>query len=553
MKHLFTTTIAILLSNLFVNAQCDYRYQQEIFSNFTLTSDIIFGSSVDINGNTIDLKMDIYEPTGDTLSVRPILIMAHGGSFLGGTKTDPDVVAICESFAKRGYVTCSYEYRVGIQGFIPNAATATDAVYRAVQDGKAAVRFFRQDAATTNTYKIDPNQIFLGGSSAGAFIALHLAYLNQPSELPSTIDTTVLGGMEGTSGNPGYPSNVKAIVNLCGALGDKNWIVPGDIPVCSMHGTIDGTVPYDHAMLYMLNIFSIMVVDGSSVIHPYALSQGVDSWYYQWEGADHVPYLGDQAYMDTTLAYVSDFLYHHLDSYSPVIDSVSYSQSVSCTGANSGYIDLNVAGSGSTFIWSNGDTTEDLSNLPVGFYNVTITDASGCTYSPGTPIHINQSQGPSATATVNNVTTMGGTNGAINITITNGQSPYTFIWSNGSTTKDISNLTAGNYSVTVFDANGCSTTQSSSVSEPSGLSEITSGNFYVYPSPATDYLIINFSNSSMKQNTIQLFDIYGKLVLEYIDFTGAKLKIDRDDLSFGSYFIRISNVDYSSTVKIVFE
>lgn len=142
MKHLFTTALIIAFANSFVNAQCSYRYQQEIFSNVTVTSDIVFGANDDVNGNPVTLLLDIYEPMGDTLSVRPMLIMAHGGSFLGGTKTDPDVVAICESFAKRGYVTCSYEYRVGIQGFIPNAATATDAVYRAVQDGKAAVRFF---------------------------------------------------------------------------------------------------------------------------------------------------------------------------------------------------------------------------------------------------------------------------------------------------------------------------------------------------------------------------------------------------------------------------
>ena len=168
MKHLFTTILILAITISISSAQCDYRYQQEIFSTVTVTADVVFGSSITNTGATMILKMDVYEPAGDTVTNRPVLLMAHGGSFLGGTKTDADVVAICNSFAKRGYVCCSYEYRLGISG-IPDQAKATDAVYRAVQDGKAAVRFMRLDAATINAYKIDSTQIFLGGSSAGAF------------------------------------------------------------------------------------------------------------------------------------------------------------------------------------------------------------------------------------------------------------------------------------------------------------------------------------------------------------------------------------------------
>ena len=403
MKYFFTTTLILVLANSFVNAQCNGRYQNEIFSAVTIHSNIVFGSNTSNTGAPVTLKLDIYEPTGDTASIRPVLMMAHGGSFIGGSKTDADVVAICQSFAKRGYVTCSYEYRLGIQG-LPDQTKATDAVYRAVQDGKAAVRFFRQDAATTNTYKIDPTQIFLGGSSAGAFIALHLAYLNTPAELPVTIDTIALGGMEGNSGNPGYASNVKAIVNLCGAIGDKTWIVPGDIPVCSMHGTQDQTVPYNHAVLSMFGFIPIMPVDGSSVIHPYALSQGVDSWYYQWEGADHVPYLGSQLYMDTTLSYIRDFLYQHLNCF-----------------------------------------------------------------------------------------------------------------------------------------------------VPSAVTEIINLNSNMYPNPSADFVYVDLSTSGAYENNMQLFDIYGKLVREYSNFSGAKLKIERNELSSGTYFLRINNTENTNTGKIIFQ
>ncbi len=287
------------------------RYDQEIFSGVTVTSDTAFGSNTDYTGANVVLTMDIYEPTGDTASIRPLIVWAHGGSFIGGTKNDGDVTSLCNHFAKRGYVCASINYRLGMP-VPPSQASASQAVYRAVQDMKAAIRFFRKDAATVNTYRIDSNLVIAAGSSAGAFTALHLAYLNQPSELPAGIDTTVIGSIEGNSGNPGYSSSVNAVVNLCGALGNKNWMVNGDIPLCSMHGTADNIVPYATAMLYILNIFPIMVVDGSYSVNNHADSIGVWNVMYTYYGASHVPYAGSIAYMDTTVRFVSNFLYQYM-------------------------------------------------------------------------------------------------------------------------------------------------------------------------------------------------------------------------------------------------
>jgi hypothetical protein len=174
------------------------------------------------------------------------------------------------------------------------------------------VRYFRQDAATANTYKIDPDMIFGGGSSAGAFCALHLAYLDQPHEVPSAVDTMVMGGLEGTSGNPGYPSNINAVLNLCGAMGDTAWMVSGDIPVCSMHGTTDAVVPYSTAMLYLLQAFPIMVVNGSYSVNEHAMLIGNEQTMYTYYGVGHVPYSSNVDYMDTTVRFVSNFLYRQL-------------------------------------------------------------------------------------------------------------------------------------------------------------------------------------------------------------------------------------------------
>ncbi len=115
-----------------------------------------------------------------------------------------------------------------------------------MQDGKAAVRFFRRYAAT---YGIDPHLVFVTGSSAGSKIGLHMAFLEQ-REVPAFVDTTRMGMLEGSSGNPGYPSGVQGVIGNWGALWDYRWINAGDVPVFCVHGMTDDTVPYDSSFSY---------------------------------------------------------------------------------------------------------------------------------------------------------------------------------------------------------------------------------------------------------------------------------------------------------------
>lgn len=287
------------------------RFDTEVFSSVTSTLNIPYGSAQNSSGTITQLLLNIYEPTGDTAATRPLIVWAHGGSFVTGTRNDPDITSLCQSFAKRGYVCASIEYRLGIP-FPPSQTGATQAVYRATQDMKAAVRFFRKDAATANAYRIDPSTIFVGGSSAGGFMALHYAYLDSPSEIPAVIDTVALGNLEGNSGNPGYSSAINAVVNLCGALGDKTWLQSGDEPLCSMHGTTDNTVPYATSTIYLYGVYPIMVVDGSYSVNERADAVGVPNVMYTYFGAGHVPYLASTTYMDTTVRFVSNFLYSQL-------------------------------------------------------------------------------------------------------------------------------------------------------------------------------------------------------------------------------------------------
>lgn len=310
-KVLLLLSFILTLSEVIAQIDCSSgRFDTEVFTNVNVTYNVVYGANTDVNGNLLTLKMDVYEPANDTMTARPLIVWAHGGSFLAGSKSDNDVVTLCQRFAKRGYVCASIDYRLGIP-FPVGQTNATKAVYRATQDMKAAVRFFRKDAMMLNVYKSDPNIIFAGGSSAGAFTALHLAYLDDVSEIPAEIDTTVMGNLEGNSGNPGYASTVNAVIDLCGAIGDRHWVTGSTVPFVAMHGTNDNTVPYGRAMIYLLGAFPIMVIDGSYAIAGYADSVGVYNQMYTWRGAGHVPYASNPAYMDTTVSFVSNFLYQY--------------------------------------------------------------------------------------------------------------------------------------------------------------------------------------------------------------------------------------------------
>jgi poly(3-hydroxybutyrate) depolymerase len=307
---------AILSSAAFGQTPCQNgRYANDVYTNVNVTSDLVYGSNTSFSGATTSLTLDFYEPATDTATARPLIIWVHGGSFIGGSKTDFDVQELSNRFAKKGYACASINYRLG---FFPiDSANAIKAVVRATQDLKAAIRYFYKDKATANTYKIDTNRVFIGGSSAGAITALHVAYLDQECELSDYLNSTnlaALGGLEGTSGNPGYSTKVVGVINLCGALARYSWLEAGDVPLVSIHGTADATVGYNRQIvnpgvpLMYLDGSRMLIERSCAISHPHKL--------YTFPGAPHVPYAGtstaEVAYMDTTANVVRDFLVQHL-------------------------------------------------------------------------------------------------------------------------------------------------------------------------------------------------------------------------------------------------
>lgn len=291
------------------------RYYSPIFQNVDVIPNVTYGANWNTSGQYQSLEVDIYKPAGDTVTNRPLIILAHGGSFVAGDRTSADIVDLCTRFAKMGYVTASMEYRLEL---VINVALSPDKektfmeqVYRTCCDQRSLLRFFNKSVTVDgNPYGINPNQIIIGGNSAGAILSLHTAYLDDINKIPSVIGWQALGHWDTASGNAGYPANVAAVVNLCGALKDSVWLEAGDQPFVSMHGDQDGVVPY---MTDTANPgIPITEVSGSYSLHARALNQGVTNPFYTFVGEGHSPFVSNAALMDTVEVFVRDFLFDQL-------------------------------------------------------------------------------------------------------------------------------------------------------------------------------------------------------------------------------------------------
>jgi thiol-disulfide isomerase/thioredoxin len=152
----------------------------------------------------------------------------------------------------------------------------------------------------------------------------------------------------------------------------------------------------------------------------------------------------------------------------PALLSASASSTAqSAFGVNDGTATANPnGGTGAyTYDWSNGGTTQTITDLAPGNYNVVITDANGCTVAQSVTVNSFNCL-LSASTTSNNVSCNGGNNGSAEVLVAAGAAPFTFIWSNGETTQSVNNLTAGTYTVKVTDDNLCPAEFTLNIGEP---------------------------------------------------------------------------------------
>jgi len=287
------------------------RYQSAVFSQVTKTDGVKF-ATVDPYGviDQQDLFLDIYQPTGDTLSKRPVIVYAYGGGFLIGTRNQPPIPYYAEYYAKLGYVFVSIEYRLGFNVVTPGSPER--AVYRSVQDLRAAIRHLAQRA---NQYRIDTGRIILMGSSAGNFAAFHSTYMELSQAVAFStpipvLDGEVLGPID-TCGNNDFQNKYIepfAIINQWGALADTAWIDPDErMPVISFHGDGDNAVPYDYGYPFSYPVFPN--VYGSRPIHQRLDNLGIHNRLVTLVGYGHEPELLNLDLRDTVLQNSSAFIF----------------------------------------------------------------------------------------------------------------------------------------------------------------------------------------------------------------------------------------------------
>jgi lysophospholipase L1-like esterase len=297
MKHILSLLLLLLVA---VSGYGQKRFTAAFIAGVDSAINVPYGRATNLKGEEEVLLLDVFMPKADTMKKRPLVIFIHGGGFKNNTKTGRFSSMVCQGFAAQGYVTASIDYRLGVG----NEGTNKDyheALYRAQQDGKAAIRFFRKYA---DLYGIDTSQVFITGSSAGSKTCLAIAYMDE-HEVPPLIDRTKWGSLEGASGNEGYSSRVNGVINCWGAMIDQQWIKAGDAPLFNISGTADKTVPYDSSFDY--HGFKY----GGYILFEKCLALGVSTGWRPFYGAGHtLDYSVEK--LDSAFRSMSQWLYTQL-------------------------------------------------------------------------------------------------------------------------------------------------------------------------------------------------------------------------------------------------
>ncbi len=284
------------------------RYISRVFEETQILTDIVYSNAdswdaiyTGVNYPE-DILLDVYMPDEEGENFRPTVVCLFGGAFLAGSKDmRPDILAWCDSLSHFGYVAVAIDYRIGFNpasgagGFGP-AHGMKRAAWRAVQDCNSALDFLKENYLD---YRIDTNQIFLLGNSAGSITAINTVFLSDEERLEETYEVASgannadLGFLNENSFFPSHTNRVAGVVGLWGATMDFDWFDEGEhVPMLFIHGDDDNIVPYDEGMAFNfgegtdINIY----LYGSQRMHEYFETMEWEHEYYLYPDQPHAFY-----------------------------------------------------------------------------------------------------------------------------------------------------------------------------------------------------------------------------------------------------------------------
>lgn len=348
------------------------------------------------------------------------------------------------------------------------------------------------------------------------------------------------------------------------------------------------------AAVYMASRYSTMLLNGATSVSCSTMEQGITldlntvqaPYQITWNTGITASTLSNVA-PGTYSAIVRDssgcvgFYETTIDMVVPItISSDIYP--INCHGENSGNVEIEVNGGHgmNSYLWTNGNTTQNAYGLTAGFYAVTVTDSKGCTATE--EYLVNEPNLMYATISHQNVRY--NNPGSIDVTVFGGNYPFTYSWNNNATSQDLNGLSVGFYEVLITDAKGCLTSANATLqsldreimmdneivtntfleSDGKDQNDLVNDNdlnneimevkensnlvFNIYPNPATDFATVVWESMDVK--TIQVFNMSGKLVkTDNVNSLTAKYTLQ--GLERGEYLVRLEAMNGESVVKKV--
>ncbi len=276
-----------------------------------------------------------------------------------------------------------------------------------------------------------------------------------------------------TSGTPSYTyawSNGGTATSISN-LGAGTYIVTvHDSHSCS--ATASATITSSGTLSVTQSSSNINCFGGLTGSATVTVSNGAQPYSYSWSNGANTSVLSNVA-AGTYAVTITDNTGCSATTSQTLTQPTALNVSVTGTNASCGLLNgsASVTASGGTsaynYLWSSGSTTPSISNVAAGTYSLTVTDAHNC--STVSTANIGSTSPFNTTKTSADVNCFGNASGTASVTVSNGTLPYTYLWSNGGTTSSISNLTAGNYFVTVTDASTCAHVDSFAIAAPTEL------------------------------------------------------------------------------------